>query len=66
MRVTTEPCMVCGKTSEMDVSTTGWVRWKGGWLIQDAFPEMPAELREQLKTGTMPECWDKMFADMEE
>jgi hypothetical protein len=63
MRITTEPCMVCGETSEMDVSTTGWVRWKGGWLIQDAFPEMPAELREQLKLGTHPACFEAMFGE---
>lgn len=67
MRVTTPPCMVCGKTSEMVVDSTAFFRWHDqGWLIQAAFPDMPAPEREQLKTGTHPACWDEMFADEED
>jgi hypothetical protein len=66
MKIITEPCMVCGKSSEMEVDTRGFVRWRSGWLIQDAFPDMPAELREQLKLGTHPACFESMFADVED
>lgn len=62
--VITPACMVCGKTSEMEVDSVALHRWqKLGVLIQVAFPDMPAPEREQLKTGTHPACWDEMFSD---
>lgn len=30
-------------------------------LIQDIFPELSADARELLITGTCPACWRKMF-----
>jgi len=66
-KIITPACMVCGKTSEMEVDSAAYFRWsQQGWLIQSAFPEMPEELREQLKTGTHPLCWDEMFAPDED
>jgi len=63
----TEPCMVCGKTSTMEVDSAALHRWQNlGVLIQVAFPDMPAPEREQLKTGTHPACWDQMFSDIED
>lgn len=63
----TPPCMVCGKSSEMEVDSVALHRWQTqGWLIQTAFPDMPAPEREQLKTGTHPACWTEMFADIED
>ena len=35
-------------------------------LAQQAFPELPTEIREQLISGTHPKCWDEMFSDEEE
>lgn len=32
-------------------------------LIQEIFPEMPAEEREQLISGICPTCWNKMFVE---
>jgi hypothetical protein len=32
-----------------------------GYLIQDAFPDLDLESREQLISGTHSECWDKMM-----
>lgn len=64
MKVITPPCMMCGKTSEMEVDSVALHRWQNERvLIQLAFPDMTAPEREQLKTGTHPECWDLMFAD---
>lgn len=31
-------------------------------FVQDAFPTMPADKREQLLTGTHPGCWIKIFS----
>jgi hypothetical protein len=39
--------------------------WRSGTLIQRAFPEMPADQRELLITGTHPACWDRLFAEDE-
>lgn len=65
--IITPPCMVCGKTSEMEVDSLALHRWQTqGWLIQTAFPDMPAPEREQLKTGTHEMCWNQMFADEED
>lgn len=65
--VITPACMVCGKTSEMEVDTLALHRWqKLNVLIQVAFPDMSAPEREQLKTGTHPACWEEMFADIED
>ncbi len=59
--VTTKPCMMCGKTSELKVERVGYEDWKKrGYLIQVAFPHMPPADREHLKSGTHPACWDAM------
>jgi hypothetical protein len=34
----------------------------GGVLIQNAFPQLPKEQREFIKTGITAEEWDEMFA----
>jgi hypothetical protein len=61
--VITPSCMVCGKTSTMEVDSRGLHRWQHlGVLIQNAFPDMSAEEREQLKTGTHPACFESIFA----
>lgn len=33
--------------------------------IQDELPELTAAQREQILTGTCPECWDDMFGEQE-
>jgi len=34
--------------------------------IQDAFPYLSTGEREQIMTGTHPECWEKMFPEEDE
>ena len=41
-------------------------RYEQGWLVQDAFPFLAMELREQITSGTHPKCWEEMFAYDEE
>jgi hypothetical protein len=65
-RLVTNPCIVCGARSEMVVPLDGYIEWKKGALIQDAFPDMDADNRELVKTGTHPQCWDMMFPEEEE
>lgn len=62
-RVETRRCGMCGYRGEVEVPNSGLARWTSGTLIQDAFPDLSAPLREQLISGTHPECWEAMFAD---
>ena len=65
--VITNKCMVCKETSKMDVDLDAYVAWQqNGTLVQDAFPTMSTDDREQLITGTHPECWSIMFDHYEE
>ena len=64
--VETKRCMHCGELGELQVSSDGLSLRAAGAYIQDAFPELSAPLREQLITGTHPECWDEMFNGAEE
>lgn len=66
IKVTTPECMVCGKAGTMSVPEEGLRRWQGGELIQVALPDVPADEREQLKTGTHPACWGEMFSNEED
>jgi len=66
MKVLTKTCLCCSKTGEVDVPEEGYAKWKAGAFIQNAMPEVPAPLREQLITGTHPACWEAMFADGED
>jgi hypothetical protein len=43
----------------------GKERIENGELIQYAFPTLSAGMREQIISGTHPDCWDAMFADDE-
>ena len=63
---TPPPCMVCGEATPIEVSTVALEQWQGGAFIQDAFGDLPAEVREQIKTGTHPACWDAMFGGFED
>lgn len=59
-------CPICRKTSTIEVPVDGYVLWRFGAPIQDAFPNLSADVREQLVSGICPACWDEMFADDEE
>jgi hypothetical protein len=59
----TKKCPGCFQAVTIEVDKDNYFRWKGGELIQRAFPELTPDQRELLISGTHPECWDKMFAD---
>lgn len=61
--ITTNPCPVCGKRSEVEVDEQAARKWASGMLAQDAFPEMSKDTRELLITGTHPKCWDELFPE---
>jgi hypothetical protein len=44
------------------VDALGYIRWSEmGENIQDALPELDADQRELLMTGTHAHCWEKMW-----
>jgi len=64
--VTTPACFVCHEHSEVIISQAGYALWQAGTPIQDAFPGVPAGLRETIKTGIHPDCWDYAFGTDED
>lgn len=62
----TKKCIVCRKTSVVELDKHKFVRWIRGEHAQNVWPEKSADERELLITGTHPECWDTMFPDEEE
>jgi hypothetical protein len=44
----------------------GYAAWKKGALIQDAFPFLPASIREFIMSGITPQEWDDMFGSADD
>lgn len=62
MIVACKPCPECGKRGQVVVDEQAYFDWKNGMLIQDAMPNLSADERELLITGTHPACWEAMFS----
>ena len=62
----TSRCPYCGQHGSVRVTLDDLARRAAGDLIQVAFPEMPAGLREQIVSGTHPDCYDALFAGAED
>ena len=61
------PCRYCKEVTDLTVNIEGFIAWQGGDLIQNALPELDADQRELLFSGTCcPTCWDEMFPSDEE
>lgn len=59
-------CVVCGRQTTMTLNYEQFRNWVDNrLLIQNAFPDMSAEDREMLLTGTHSECWEEMFSGVE-
>jgi hypothetical protein len=59
--VKTKPCCVCNEYEVWSLDRQLVERWQGGENIQRVFPDMSAEEREVLISGTHPACWDILF-----
>ena len=60
------PCRLCNEVADLTVNIEGFVAWQGGKLIQEALPELSADQRELLISGTCDKCWNEMFGSDEE
>jgi len=56
-------CAYCLEVYTFECSTSGVVAWQAGELIQNALPELSADQRELMISGTCGKCWDKMFPE---
>jgi len=58
------------RTIEVNLSPEAYEQaaaaWKGGLLIQQAFPTLSADDREFILTGHTPEDWEDMFGEDDE
>jgi hypothetical protein len=62
----TRKCFRCGQQGFVVVNVDDLDKYEGGALIQEAFPEMPMDRREQMVSGIHPECWKEMFGSGDE
>jgi hypothetical protein len=61
----TRACIVCGKSSTIELEKSRFDRWQAGEYVQNVWPELDADARERLITGTHSECWNEMFGEEE-
>lgn len=61
MVVITPQCFYCKATGTIKVSSEGYLKRLSGAAIQDAYPDLTAGEREQMMTGTHPDCWNEAF-----
>ena len=59
--IRTPRCFHCGEQGILSLPIKGIEAYENGALIQDAFPDLDRQLREQIITGTHPKCWEEMF-----
>ena len=64
--VITKKCMQCGEQGTMTVWDDDYQRYLNGANIQDAFSDLLAPAREQILSGTHPQCWEEIFRDIED
>ena len=55
-------CRVCHQLAIVEVPREQFIAWRNGELAQLAFPQLSADEREMLISGTHPECWEKLFS----
>lgn len=59
-------CPLCGQRATVELTSSekaGIEDWKSGTIIQIALPDTSENLRELIKSGIHPECWDEMFGE---
>jgi hypothetical protein len=55
-------CQRCNKEQPMiEIDHWNLVRWRDGFKIQDAMPDLTPGQRELIISGTCEKCFDEMF-----
>lgn len=61
IKVRTKTCCVCNKADVLTLDRQAVESWQAGEYVHKAFPDMPADERELLISGTHPACWNTLF-----
>jgi hypothetical protein len=58
-------CPLSGETKTLDIPVTQdqFDAWRSGALIQNAMPNLSADEREFIMTGTTPDVWEELFGE---
>ena len=56
-------CVECGKQATLMISKAQLVKWLEGDYIQVAMPQLSADDRELIISGTHPKCFEELFGD---
>lgn len=59
----TKDCPSCKKHGMLTIWEHDYTRYLNGADAKDAFPDLLAPIREQIISGTHPECWNEIFKD---
>ncbi len=66
IKINTNICLHCGEEGSIEMSedeyNKGITAYNEGAFIQEAFPSLSADQREQIISGTHPKCWIEMFS----
>lgn len=66
MKIVSRRCRVCGEDSSVEVESERFAAYTNGGLVQNVWPDRSIEWREQLISGTHPDCWDRLFGDLDD
>jgi len=68
MPLLTKKSMLTGAMNQREINVTEEQvnRWQAGELIQDVMPNLSADDREFLMTGSTPDEWDEVFGGDED
>lgn len=61
--IETRRCIYCGENGILELSNDGIAKYENGALIQEAFPDIDIQMREQIISGIHPKCWNEMFGN---
>jgi len=54
-------CDLCGDIGEVEIPLDGFYALMNNVVIQEALPTVKKELREQIRSGIHPECWQETY-----
>lgn len=67
VEVKTKMCFHCKKVGFIIMDQQDWINgikdYQIGAFVQDAFPKLNDGQREQIISGTHPECWEILFPE---
>ena len=61
--VSTPACFLCHRADHITLPAYAAAALAAGAPVQDVLPDMPRPEREQLISGTHPDCWAAAFGD---